>query len=55
MHYIWHPQENHTTGDCRIFIDRYARKGKKQEKKKRITRRKMKITWKTKDSSSQRE
>jgi hypothetical protein len=21
MHCIWHPNENHTTGDCRIFID----------------------------------
>jgi hypothetical protein len=33
MHGIWHPQENHTTGDCRIFIDRYARKGKNKDKK----------------------
>jgi hypothetical protein len=32
MHYIWHPQGNHTTGDCRIFIDRYARKGKNKDK-----------------------
>jgi hypothetical protein len=30
MHCIWHLQGNHTTGDCRIFIDRYVRKGKKQ-------------------------
>jgi hypothetical protein len=26
MHCIWHLQGNHTTGDCRIFIDRYIRK-----------------------------
>jgi hypothetical protein len=26
MHYIWHPNRNHTTEDCRIFIDRYTRK-----------------------------
>jgi O-glycosyl hydrolase len=32
MHYIWHSQGNHTTGDCRIFIDWYARKGKNKEK-----------------------
>jgi hypothetical protein len=32
MHCIWHPQGNHTTGDCRIFIDRYARKGKNKDK-----------------------
>jgi hypothetical protein len=32
MHYIWHPQGNHTTGDCRIFIDQYARKGKNKDK-----------------------
>jgi hypothetical protein len=30
MHCIWYPQGNHTTGDCRIFIDRYTRIGKKQ-------------------------
>jgi hypothetical protein len=29
MHCIWHPQGNHTIGDYHIFIDRYARKGKK--------------------------
>jgi O-methyltransferase involved in polyketide biosynthesis len=52
MHCIWHPQGNHTTRDCRIFIDRYARKGK--NKNKRITKRKTKTTEKTKDSSSQR-
>jgi hypothetical protein len=55
MHYIWHPQENHTTGDCRIFIDRYARKEKKTKISKRITERKTKTTQKTKDSNSQRE
>jgi hypothetical protein len=32
MHCIWHPQGNHTTGDCRIFIDWYARKGKNKDK-----------------------
>jgi hypothetical protein len=32
MHCIWHSQENHTTGDYRIFIDRYARKGKNKDK-----------------------
>jgi hypothetical protein len=32
IHYIWHPQGNHTTGDCRIFINRYARKGKNKDK-----------------------
>jgi hypothetical protein len=32
MHCIWHPQGNHTIGDCRIFIDRYARKGKNKNK-----------------------
>jgi hypothetical protein len=26
MHYIWHPNRNHTTGDCYIFIYRYTRK-----------------------------
>jgi hypothetical protein len=55
MHCIWHPQGNHITGDCRIFIDRYARKGKKTKISKRITERKTKTTQKTKDSSSQRE
>jgi hypothetical protein len=54
IHYIWHPQGNHTTGDCRIFIDRCARKGKTKISK-RITERKTKSTQKTKDSSSQRE
>jgi hypothetical protein len=32
MHSIWHPQGNHTTRDCRIFIDWYARKGKNKDK-----------------------
>jgi hypothetical protein len=32
MHCIWHPQGNHTIGDCQIFIDRYARKGKDKDK-----------------------
>jgi hypothetical protein len=32
MHYIWHPQGNHTKGDCRIFIDRYTRKEKDKDK-----------------------
>jgi hypothetical protein len=32
MHCIWHPQGNHTTGDCRIFIDRYIIKGKNKDK-----------------------
>jgi hypothetical protein len=54
MDCIWHPQGNHIIGDCGIFIDLHARKGEKR-KKKRITRRKMKTTQKTKDSSSQRE
>jgi hypothetical protein len=51
MHCIWHPQGNHTTRDYRIFIDRYARKGKSKDKQ-RITKRKTKTTQKTKDSSS---
>jgi hypothetical protein len=33
MHCIWHPQGNHTTGDCRIFLDRYTRKGNNGNKK----------------------
>jgi hypothetical protein len=33
MHCIWHPQGNHTTGDCCIFLDRYTRKGNKGDKK----------------------
>jgi hypothetical protein len=32
---IVYPQGNHITGDCRIFIDRYARKGKKEDNKKK--------------------
>jgi hypothetical protein len=31
MHCIWNPNENHTTGDCRIFIDQYIRKGNNGE------------------------
>jgi hypothetical protein len=33
MHCIWHPQENHMTGDCRIFLDRYTRKDNNGDKK----------------------
>jgi hypothetical protein len=33
MHYIWHPNGNHVTGDCRIFIDRYTRKSNKVDRK----------------------
>jgi hypothetical protein len=40
MHYIWHPNGNHMIRDCRIFIDRYTRKGnngdKKEDNQKRI-------------------
>jgi hypothetical protein len=32
MHCICHPQGNNIIGDCRIFIDRYARKGKNKDK-----------------------
>jgi hypothetical protein len=32
MHCIWHPQGNHITRDCRIFIDWYARKEKNKDK-----------------------
>jgi hypothetical protein len=35
MHCIWHPQVNHITGDCRIFLDRYTRKGKGNNKDKK--------------------
>jgi hypothetical protein len=34
MHYIWHPQGNHTIGDCHIILDRYTRKGNNKDKKK---------------------
>jgi hypothetical protein len=34
MHCIWHPQGNHTMGECRIFLDRYKRKGNKGIRKK---------------------
>jgi hypothetical protein len=33
MHCIWHPNENHMTGDCRTFIDRYTIKGNNEERK----------------------
>jgi hypothetical protein len=33
MHYIWHPQGNHITGDCHIFLDTYTRKGNNKDKK----------------------
>jgi hypothetical protein len=33
MHCIWHPQGNHTTGDWRIFLDRYTRKGNNRDRK----------------------
>jgi hypothetical protein len=33
MHCIWHPQGNHITGDSRIFLDRYTRKGNNGDKK----------------------
>jgi hypothetical protein len=33
MHCIWHPQGNHTTGYCRIFLDRYTRKDNNRDKK----------------------
>jgi hypothetical protein len=52
MHCIWHLQENHTIGDCRIFIDRYTRKGNKGDKKE--DQKKEKIVLKTKDFSNQK-
>jgi hypothetical protein len=33
MHYIWHPNGNHTTRNCHIFIDRYTRKSNKADRK----------------------
>jgi hypothetical protein len=33
IHCIWHPNENHMSKDCRIFIDRYTRKGNNGERK----------------------
>jgi hypothetical protein len=33
MHCIWHHQGNHITEDCRIFLDRYTRKGNNGDKK----------------------
>jgi hypothetical protein len=53
MHCIWHSQGNHTTGDCRIFSDRYTRKGNKGDKKK-DDQKKEKIVLKTKDFSNQK-
>jgi hypothetical protein len=35
MHCIWHPQGNHTMGDYRIFIDRYAKKEKQEDNRKK--------------------
>jgi hypothetical protein len=40
MHCIWHPEGNHTTGDCRIFIDQYARKEKKNKEKEEDNKKK---------------
>jgi hypothetical protein len=54
MHCIWHPQGNHTTGDYRIFLDPYTRKGNKGTRKK-TTRKKERITLKIRDLSNQRE
>jgi hypothetical protein len=54
MHYIWHPQGNHTIGDCRIILDRYTRKGNNKDKKK-ITRGKIRTTQGIRDFSNQRE
>jgi hypothetical protein len=42
MHCIWHPQGNHITGDCRIFLDKYTRATTKTRKKTTI--RKMRTT-----------
>jgi hypothetical protein len=33
MHCIWHPQENYTTRDCCIFLNKYTRKGNNGDKK----------------------
>jgi hypothetical protein len=33
IHCMWHPHGNHTTGDYRIFIDRYTRKNNKGDNK----------------------
>jgi hypothetical protein len=54
MHCIWHPQGNHTTGDCHILLDRYTRKGNKGDKKE-DDQKKDRITLKTRDFSNQRE
>jgi hypothetical protein len=55
MYFIWHPQGNHTTGDCRIFFDRYTRKGSKRDKKEDDQKKRERITLKTRDFSNQRE
>jgi hypothetical protein len=54
MHCIWHPQGNHTTEDCRIFLDRYTRKGNKGDKKEDNQKKKERITLKTRDFSNKR-
>jgi hypothetical protein len=33
MNCIWHPQGNRITRDCRIFLDKYTRKGNNGDKK----------------------
>jgi hypothetical protein len=54
MHCICHPQGNHTTGDCRIFIDWYARKGKNKDKQE-DNKKKDEDNTEDKGSSNQRE
>ena len=54
MHCIWHPQGNHTTGDYRVFLDRYTRKGNKGDKRE-DDQKKERLTLKTRDFSNQRE
>jgi hypothetical protein len=54
MHCIWYPNENHTTGDYRIFIDRYTRKGT-MEKENKITRKRMKTIKKARGFKNPRE
>jgi hypothetical protein len=53
MHYIWHPNGNHTTEDCCIFIDRYTRKSNKGDKKEDNQKKDEEI-MKTRDSRSPR-
>lgn len=50
---IWHPLGSHTTGDCRIFIERYTRKTTSQKRK--TTRRKKRTTKGTTDFRNQKE